>query len=51
MKLKFLVIFFIYYYSAVLIGGDNKIMGLSFVFLYEPEGEPNREFILFWQRN
>lgn len=33
-----------YYYGSVLIGGDNKIMGLSFDSRYEPEGEPNGDF-------
>ncbi|MFI8320012.1 hypothetical protein ACIF4Y_22530 [Kosakonia cowanii] len=40
-----------YYYGSVLIGGDNKIMGLSFDSRYEPEGEPNGEFIFVSQKN
>ncbi|SHO59311.1 hypothetical protein [Vibrio quintilis] len=40
-----------YYYGSVLIGGSNKIMGLSFDSRYEPEGTPNGYFILVMQKN
>lgn len=34
-----------------MIGGKNKLMGLCFDSRYEPEGEPNGEFVFVSQKN
>ncbi|MGY5954947.1 hypothetical protein ACUY4R_003829 [Kosakonia sp. BK9b] len=39
-----------YFFSAVLISGENKRLGVSFDSRYEPEGMPGGEFVLVLQK-